>query len=207
MAKKAALILVFIFINLITIPGYAQQNAVTGYNYSDGQKSVIDTLYQKSVDQNTTSSIGLIDKPINPDTYILGPNDLLSLTIITAKPIDKDLLIGPGCDIMLPNVGSVNLKGLTLNQGIEIIKNKIHSVYKTNEIYVLLKDIKKFKIPVSGLVRKPATVTATSSDRISEIIERAGGIKYDASLRNITVLKNEGNDVKVDLLKFLFIRR
>lgn len=85
----------------------------------------------------------------------------------------------------------------------EKIENKIKTVYNTNEIYVVLEDIRKFKVVVSGAVGKPSTVQATAAERVNEAIDKSGGLKYNGSLRNITLYRDDQNErIKVDLLKF-----
>ena len=49
----------------------------------------------------------------------------------------------------------------------------------------------------------PSIVAATHVDRVSEVIEKAGGFEEDASMRNIQILREgEAGIINVDLRKF-----
>ena len=69
-------------------------------------------------------------------------------------------------------------------------------------------EVRKVKVTVSGLVKKPLSVDVTPVDRVSEVIERAGGLKYNASYRNISLRREfKGKDtlIQVDLVRYFQI--
>lgn len=176
------------------------------YYLSGAKKGIIDTLARHTSEKVVQESTGLLEKEIDPEKYVLGPGDVLTIAIMTAKPYEEDITISPEGKLLIPTVGIVDLKGNNLAEGIEIIKNKISKVFKTDEIYVVLKNLRKFKVTVSGAVSKPSIVSATAVDRVSEIIERAGGLKFDASVRKIKLYRESENEViRVDLLKYYLV--
>lgn len=143
----------------------------------------------------------LIEKPIDPQTYIVGPGDVLDLNVFASNAMEYDITISPDGRAVIPEAGVVDLKDKTLAEAEQIIINKAKGVFRSTEIYVVLKEIRKFKVTVAGSVETPSTVVATAADRVSEAIEKAGGFAEDASLRNVILIR-DGKKIDVDLMKF-----
>ncbi len=166
----------------------------------------LDTLAYQTGQRIIKETEGLIEKEIDPESYLLGPQDQILISVVSIRPREIEVEISPEGKIAIPEIGIVDVKGKTLSQARELIANKVKNILKASEVNVLLKSIRKFKVTVSGAVQKPAIVSATSTDRVSEIIDKAGGFKENASLRNIILYRNEGKEkLKVDLFKFFFL--
>ncbi len=193
------LILLFIAILLS-----AEANAQLDNSFISGAtKKEVDTLAFDYMKENVKLNEGLLEREIDPEKYIVGPNDIFSILINTSKTIQFKTPISPSGVILLRGIGGVDVKENTLAEATRKIEDKIRSVYKTDEIYVVLEDIRKFKVVVSGAVGKPSTVQSTAAERVNEAIDKAGGFKYNGSLRNITLFRDRSNErIKVDLLRF-----
>lgn len=166
----------------------------------------VDTLAYQTGQRIIKETEGLVEKEIDPDAYLLGPQDKLIISIVATRPRELEVEVSPEGKISIPEVGVVNVKGLTLSQAQRAIVEKVKTVLKASEINVLLKSIRKFKVSISGAVQKPAVVSASSTDRVSEIIDKAGGFKENASLRKILLYRNDGQEIiNVDLLRFFFL--
>jgi len=59
-----------------------------------------------------------------------------------------------------------------------------------------------YQVHVLGEVMKPGTYRVVASDRVSEVIERAGGLAENGSERNIELRRKGGGVIHVDLLAF-----
>lgn len=179
---------------------------ISNFKITGAKKNELDTLSLETSKKITEETAGLLETEIDPTKYILGPNDHLIISIFAPISQEFDVIISPEGKIIIPDAGVISLKNLSLAQADSLIKEKIKKNYRTNEVYVLLKKIRKFKVIVGGNVSKPAIVAATALDRVSEVIDRAGGFKFNASIRHIT-LKRASDDqiVSVDLLKFFML--
>jgi protein involved in polysaccharide export with SLBB domain len=167
-------------------------------------KFSIDTLAIQNSQNIIRENKGLLEKEIDPEKYILGPDDVIALSIIGGpKTKQYDLTISPEGRVIIPDVGVVDLKRKTLKEAEELITKKVSTILKYSDISILLKELKKFKISIGGLISKPITVPATSVDRVSEVIDKAGGLKFNSSLRKIKIIRNDGAEIiNVDLLRF-----
>lgn len=194
------LILGILFSNVNT---FAQ---VDNYQITGAKKGEIDTVGFQTAQKAVKEIQGLLETEIEPDKYIMGPNDILSVSVLSSKPIIFDATVAPDGKVLLRGVGIVDLTGKSFAEAVELITNKVKSVYRTDEVMVVLKELRQFKVIIGGSVRKPMTVTATAVDRVSEVIERSGGLKFDASVRKIKLIRNKtGITQYVDLMKFYLL--
>ena len=195
-----AIILAFLVLPFVT---YAQ---VENYEFSSAKPGVLDTLARETSQRIVSEAEGLLEKEIDPEKYILGPGDKFKISVISSRTRKYELSISPSGKMMIPDVGIVDLKDKTLAEGEKAIIKKINKVFRTRNIYVILFDVRKFKVSISGAIKKSSIVPATAVDRVSEIIEKAGGLKPDGSLRNIKVFRSGYDEpINVDLIKFFKI--
>ena len=148
----------------------------------------------------------LIEKPIDPQTYIVGPGDVLDLNVFASNAMEYDITISPDGRAVIPEAGVVDLKDKTLAEAEQIIINKAKGVFRSTEIYVVLKEIRKFKVTVAGSVETRLRWLRTAADRVSEAIEKAGGFAEDASLRNVILIR-DGKKIDVESDEILSERR
>lgn len=203
---------VFIIFLLITSNYFAygqkppKEEPLQNYIITGVKGNVVDTLAYQTGQRIIKETEGLLEKEIDPATYLLGPQDELTISIVATRAREIQVEVSPEGKISIPEVGIVNVKGLTLSEAQKLIIEKVKTVLRATEVNVLLRNIRKFKVSISGAVQKTAIVSATSTDRVSEIIDKAGGFKEKASLRKILLYRNEGKEIiKVDLLRFFFL--
>ncbi len=193
-----------VFLTAAVASTQAQEEEFIDNSYYTGAKEdEIDTLQLEKSMELAEETAGLLEREIDPDEYIMGPNDELAISIISTKTKTFKVKVSPEGKILVEGVGVVDCKGKSLTETKEAIRQLIDEVYRSYELYVVLHKLRKFKAIVSGAVRKSSIVPATAADRVSEVIERAGGLKYNASLRHIMLLRDKGEKIiPVDLLKF-----
>ncbi len=156
----------------------------------------------------------ILEEPVDPDTYVVGPGDTFSFNMVSADGMVNLLLeISPVGEVLIPVVGIISVIDLTLTEAIDIIKSKCIEKYGNASIYLTLYEIRKFKILVTGTVNHPGFLTATPFTRVSDIFDMATEDNvnilpifderalHDVSLRNIKLIRN-GNTSRVDLLRF-----
>jgi protein involved in polysaccharide export with SLBB domain len=169
------------------------------------KKGEIDTLAFERAQSIIEDSKGLMEKEVDPATYIIGPGDEFYIEILSVNPVFFKQEVTPEGTFIVPKAGSIMLKDKTLLEAQKLIRDKINNAYNAREVHVTLSDIRKFKVIVSGLVRKPAIVAATPMERVSEIIEKAGGMTEKSSLRRIRLLRENSKPIIVDLQRFYML--
>ncbi len=201
MAKLFKSYLVILF---LTIFNFNFSFTQIEYNSITGVKgNQVDTFSIQNSQKVLSDNLGLLEKEIETQKYIVGPGDEFTISILNANSRDIISIVTPDGSLVIPKVGLINLKQMTLFQTYINIKEKVKSIYKAEEVNVALTKMKKFKVIVSGAVLRPNIVSASSVDRVSEVIERVGGFNKESSIRKIILIRNEGKEeINVDLMKF-----
>jgi protein involved in polysaccharide export with SLBB domain len=202
LSRKCFYLTLFFFL-VITSNSNSQ---IDYYNITGAKKGEIDTTAFEVSQRLVRQTAGLLEQEINPDEYILGPNDVLSISIISARPKVFDAVISPDGSIIIAGAGSLDLKNTSLSEAREKIKTLIRKYLKIDDCYVSLSKMREFKVIVSGAVRKPSIVPATAVDRVSEIIEKAGGFAENASIRSIKIIRKDSKEALfADMLRFFVL--
>lgn len=184
------------------LPASAQ---VDYFQLTGVSSNYIDTLAYQNLQRQSQMNTGLLEKAIQPSTYILGPGDELIISIVSARSRQIPAIVYPDGNITIPEVGVVFVSGITLDSARARIVEKCESVFNAREFGVALGKIRQFKVTVAGAVPRPSIVTAGPTDRVSEIIDRAGGMKYFSSIRNIKLQRDGAQDERVDLLRYYML--
>jgi len=190
------ILLVFFILNFGIIYSQIDYSKITGIS-----KLKLDTLALQNAMEVSKQTQSLLEKEIDPNLYKVGPGDKFEFSIFTTQPEVYPIKVSPESKLMIPTVGLINVKDLNLTEVYKIAEEKIKKAYKTTEYGFMLSQPRQFKVIVSGSVAKSMSIPASPTDRASEVIERAGGLRFDASLRNISLIRGD-SVIPIDLLKF-----
>ena len=200
MNYKNLIITLFLFVISSSIAISQNEDvAITGPSDNSQDTSKVDQLYKIS-----EMTGGLIDGTIDPDEYLVGPGDAFIISILSSKTQQISATILPDGRLLIDNVGVLDLKGENLSNAYKLILEKVKKTFNSKEINVVLSNIRNFKVTVSGETFTQVTVPASSTERVSEVINKAGGFEKKSSLRNITIFR-DGSHLNVDLVKFFNI--
>lgn len=201
----AAISILPLLLAILTIaPLPAQTNdPTTGGRYygTTGERVPYDTAGQREARQRSMEAAPLLERPVDPATYLVGPNDILVLSIPSADVRPVELTVYPDGSVVVPRVGTVRVADLTLSEASNRILDNVSRIYRSTGASVSLKGMRQFKVSVLGDVRRPSLVVATPATRLSEAIDLAGGANTTANRRNIILVRN-GERRPVDLLPF-----
>ena len=158
------------------------------------------------------------DRDIDPDTYIVGPNDVLQLYIWGEFDKPYTLQIDPEGHVLIPTVGSFHISGLSLTAAKERLSTAVQNKYPGVEISISLVSMRLFTAYVTGAVLSEGSFTIHPTTRVADIINRAGGFRdrlqrialpgQDATTRatgrrSIQLIHRDGTSERVDLDMFL----
>ena len=172
-----------------------------------------DTTALEKAELLSKETLGLVETTVDPAYYILGPNDILTVFIapILYKPeipSHLDIPVSPDGRIIIPGIGAIKIGGLSLLDAESLVSAEVMKVLKTSSVSLSLRKMRTFKVFVRGAIRKPGIIPATPADRVSEVIDRAGGLMYDASMRKIIITRSlsssQTQSIPVDLHDFFY---
>ncbi len=133
----------------------------------------------------------------NSDTYIIGPEDVLSINVwrednITTKsvPVRMDGMIS------LPLLDDVKADGLTPLQLKDEITKLLKKTIDNPTVSVTVLEANSFRVYVNGEVKKPGVVGLRQKTSFVQLITMVGGFTEWANQKKILILHHEGNTEK-----------
>ncbi len=173
------------------------------FSSSQVQKKTSEAETKREIQPRIEDALTL-EKAIDPNEYIVGPGDKMAINFWEEQPTEE-IIVTPEGSVLIPQVGSIKVSGLTLAQAKKLIKDELLKRYKNPDLDITLISLRKFKVSVTGSVEQPGTYPAFAHERISEIIHKAGGFTDSSSQRNIIVKRDNGTVLKADMAMFLTI--
>src|SRR5207248_539853 len=102
-----------------------------------------------------------------------------------------------------PRIGQTDVAGLTVTEAQKKVIALLSKEYKAPDASLTMRHLRPVKISVLGEVLSPGIQSATAMQRVSEVINHAGGLLRTSSLRNIEVRTMTGAlRIKADLLRY-----
>ena len=131
-----------------------------------------------------------INEPNLDSSYILDFGDVLEIQIIGQKDQIDNYSINRDGSINIPDIGRLNLSGLSLNDASNLIKAKVSSAYIGTEAYISLKNIRDINVLVVGNAYNPGIYTLNGNSNMLHALSMAGGINDIGSYRNINLIRS-----------------
>lgn len=160
------------------------------------------TFVDKSKDSQTSSLFGTnffdvmqtsfmpINEPNFDSSYILDFGDVLEIQLIGQKDLIETYPIARDGSINLPDVGKLNLSGLSLNDASNLIKAKVNNSYIGTESFISLKNVRDINILIVGNAYNPGIYTLNGNSNMLHALSMAGGINNIGSYRNISLVRS-----------------
>lgn len=147
-------------------------------------------------------------KMATPQNYQLGPDDELIIDISGYSEASYKLQVSPDGRIRLPQIGSIAISGLTIEQARKKIVQSLSSIYGTintgeTSVNIALGNIRSIKVTVLGEITNPGTYTLPSLATVFNSLYVSGGPNKNGSFRNIKVIRNGKLLTTIDVYEFL----
>jgi protein involved in polysaccharide export with SLBB domain len=142
-----------------------------------------------------------------PMNYVLGPNDVLSVSVYGVQVYDGELPVSAEGFVNVPNVGQIKVAGMTIELATQRMKTAMSRVYSTlssggSKLAVTLSKIRSIKVNVIGSVF-PGTYTVSSLSSVFNVLYLAGGPRQFGTFREIELVRANQPVRKIDLYRFL----
>ncbi|HYJ62120.1 MAG TPA: SLBB domain-containing protein [Parafilimonas sp.] len=143
-----------------------------------------------------------------PLNYIIGPGDQLNINVFGVQETTIPITVSPEGNIIIPNVGQLQVAGLTIENATQKISNLMgRTAYPTirsgtSRLSINVGQIKSISITVIGS-NKPGNYTVPSLATTFNALFIAGGPSEFGSFRNIELIRDNKIFKTIDLYSFL----
>ena len=145
-----------------------------------------------------------------PANYTLGIGDQLTINVWGASQQKYQLTIDKSGTINIPDVGPVNLRGVSFEAGKSLIKSRLMEIYNgmagqfpNTWAEVTLGGGRSIKISVIGEINAPGTYTLPATATAFNALYLSGGPNENGSFREIRLIRDGATIKTIDVYDFL----
>ncbi len=125
--------------------------------------------------------------------YILGPEDVLEITVWSHDDLRRELPISLEGQITFPLIGEVKAGGRTTQQLEKDIAGKLADGYIVNpQVTITVSEYRSQKFFIMGEVQKPGKYDLAPGTTILMAISIGGGLTEKAAPKRITITRENG---------------
>jgi polysaccharide export outer membrane protein len=145
-----------------------------------------------------------------PEEYLLGPADVLHITVFENPELTSDVRVSETGTITFPLIGAVPVVGLTVPQAQAAIAKKLKDgqFVAHAQVTILPTLIRGSQVTVVGYVNKPGRYPLeTTNTHISDVLAAAGGVNPMGSDTIILIQHHDGAETRKSVdLNELFVK-
>ena len=181
-----------------------------------------------SNNQNETLDINNLDnfKDIQKNYYLIGPGDILELTLLDVPEYSGEYTVLNDGTITLPLIGSIYMRNLSISQASILIENKYRTQLLRPELHLIVKVPRPILVSLIGEIERPGIYSLTNNEEsnlaggqqiknnglpsLIDAIQKAGGITQNTNLEKVVVLRRmpglekEYKRTDINLIDLLF---
>ncbi|MBV2127812.1 SLBB domain-containing protein [Rheinheimera sp. SM2107] len=167
-----------------------------------GEKKEPERFGLKLFDAEISTFAPVSNQPV-PESYVLGADDQLLLQLFGKQSDSYTLDVSRDGNIMLPDIGPVNVAGLSFSTASELIVERIRSANIGLNAAVSMGQLRTINIFVAGEAKYPGVYAVSALTTVTQALFVAGGVSDIGSLREIEVKRAGETVARFDLYDLL----
>ncbi len=131
--------------------------------------------------------------PVDSNTYVLGPDDQIQVTVWEDAQLSGSFVIRPDGKISLPLINDIQAAGLTPTQLAQNITDGLKKAYFKEEptVGVTVLSIKSKNVYLMGEVMHVGPIPMTAGMSVLQAIATAGGLTPYAKAKKMYILRGD----------------
>ncbi|MCH8496370.1 MAG: SLBB domain-containing protein, partial [Balneolales bacterium] len=175
----------FVFFLLVFATAQLSYSQGDNRRQSGNQESALGNIYVDEIGIRLITEGLYFESELDPDTYVLGPLDALSVSIQgSANLIFRGLTINPTGDITIPTIGGIRVSGLTLTEASATIRDAIQPVYANNDVVTTLDIPRNIVVHMLGDVPQPGVRFMPAFSRLNVMVMSLFAEEYSPFMMN-----------------------
>ena len=150
-----------------------------------------DNIFGSDFFNSMQTSFMPISAPNLDDSYVLDFGDILRIQLLGQKDLIDSYKLERDGSINLPDIGQINLAGLSLGEASKLIKSKVNQAYIGTDSFISLENIRDVSVLLAGDIFNPGIYTLNGSSNMLHALNVAGGIGAYGSYRRIKLIRDE----------------
>lgn len=143
------------------------------------------------------TSMGASENPILPaDEYIIGPGDILDISVWKDEALSKLVTVLPDGRISFPLIGQVAAGGKTVRQLRENLERKLSRFVPDLSLSVIVHQVNSMMVYVIGRVNRPDRFILNTNANVLQALSMAGGLNPFAKRSKIKIFRSENGKTK-----------
>jgi polysaccharide biosynthesis/export protein len=126
-----------------------------------------------------------------PAAYVIGPEDVLDISIWKNADISRTVPVRPDGKISLPLLNDVQAAGLSPLQLRETLTKALTAYIPEPAVSVLVREVHSFKVTVIGQVKTPGRYELKDRATVLDVLALAGGPTEYAVRNRIVVMRHD----------------
>ncbi len=133
----------------------------------------------------------VLDDPSTSGNYVLGPDDIVRLTVHNQSQLNTELTVTREGTIFAPLVGETRVAGMTPRQVAILLTEKLgHEFLVDPQVDVEVKEFRSQWVMVTGQAQRLGRITLRGGTRLKEVLSEAGGFNQYAG-ETITISRRK----------------
>lgn len=172
-------------------------------------KEIPDSLiYGAELFSNAQMRFSLDGQLPTPANYVIGPGDVLSLSLYGFQEVSTELRVLPSGQVSMPYAGMLSIAGLRIEQAAQKISQALQqNGYAslgngTTKLSLTVAEFRSFRVTVIG-ARSPGNYLIPSVATVFHVLHLAGGPSKRGTYRDIEVIRKGKVIQKIDLYAFM----
>ena len=194
---------IFVFLSLLMVLFMASCSSYKKVPYLQNSKewSQLEqnvAVYEPRIQPNDILNI-VVTNPDNPTASLaynlVSPSDASRNTYLQSQPTLQNYIVDVNGDVVIPNVGKVNIGGKTISEAEQLVLAKVQSSFSSTPVVIVR--FVDFKISVLGEVTAPGTFTIKNGKvTILEALAHARDLTIYGQRDNVKVVREDENGRK-----------
>ena len=135
--------------------------------------------------------------------YILRVGDTVNVLLFGGIEFSETLKIDRSGAITIPDIGEVQIAGLSYDAALSKIKNIVTDQFFGTQVSISMDQIRAMQVFVIGNVLTPGSYTLNTFGTVLNALISSGGVRDKSSLRTIEVVRGQSTIATIDLYDLL----
>ena len=123
------------------------------------------------------------------EDYIIGPEDVLEITVWRNADLSKVVTVRPDGRVSLPLIGDVVAVGNSAGQLAELIAGRLKEYKENPQVSIVVQQVNSYAIFVMGEIVKPGKYPLKSKTTLLQAITLASGFTASAARNKLVVFR------------------